>query len=122
MIKLPFALTTLSPIVIGEGDQTGLSPYTDFVIHDGQIHYLDHARIHSALAQFPEALDRWVQAQSIGLRAQFDLGTFLEEETGLILDDLTLRTFRPVTRAAITDPPSQPLSSRGGAPIFLVPP
>lgn len=89
---LRFALETLSPVVIGDGNQTGLSPLTDYAISEDSLYYLDHARIETCLLDRPGALDRWVKSLRSGGYRPFDLADFLREETGEELEELAYRT------------------------------
>ena len=89
---LHFNLKTLSPVVIGDGDQTGLILNTDYVISGDQFCYLDPVRVESLLTARPDLLDGWSKGLSRSEFHRFDLADFLREEAGVEAEDLAYQT------------------------------
>ena len=86
-----FELEALTPVTIGGGDQTGLSPYTDYVIREGTLYYLDPEELLTYMWDRPEAVDRWTRALLRGMenmRSRFDLFRFLDEELEVHPEDV----------------------------------
>lgn len=83
MKQITFKLKTISPVAIGDGDQTGMSPYTDYVIDEGTVYYLDERELAWALQENPQAADKWVknmQALMQNNRSNFDLWNFIDRD------------------------------------------
>ncbi len=86
-------LTTLTPVCIGTGIK--LSPYSDYVLRDNKIHYLNHEAIKAKLAQNPALIDEYVEGITRGKNNTsnlFSLAVFLENRLHLSLDEATLYT------------------------------
>jgi CRISPR-associated protein Csm5 len=86
---------TLSPVSIGTGEK--LSPYSDFVLHNKQIHILDLKKIQDHFKNKSDSLiDEYVVGVVSGLdiRSQpFELISFLKTRLSADLQDISLQIY-----------------------------
>lgn len=62
------ALSMLSPVFIGGGEQATLSPYTDFIQQGNQVIIIDQHKLQNALGIKTDLIEEFVQ----GIRCGFD--------------------------------------------------
>lgn len=69
--------TVITPVSIGNGQQ--LSPYKDYFIKNGLIHYIDTNKLGQLLAKDDELMDEYVEgvANMEGNRSRFDIYNFI---------------------------------------------
>jgi CRISPR-associated protein Csm5 len=82
--SLNIQLSALTPVCIGTGQI--LSPYSDFVIEDKKIYYVDQQLIKQRLAEKPHLIDEFVKGVANGFdnnRSTFDLNQFLYSKLGI---------------------------------------
>lgn len=85
-------LSTISPVSIGDGGR--LMPFTDYVLDDGAIVYIDQRKMEACLYKKPELVDQLVEniAYATNVRKNDFLLNFIEDEALLdtSLDALSL--------------------------------
>lgn len=78
------SLETITPVSIGSGDK--LSPYSDFVLDERKIYYVNQNEIKKALASKPALMDEYVNSivsEMDNTRSNFDLNHFLTKRLGV---------------------------------------
>lgn len=87
-------LKTLSPLFIGSGEETDLSPYTDFIQDGRQLVYLDERKFQAFLSEKPELVDKYVSGIREGFennRSTFSLAGFLASIPDMKRDNIERR-------------------------------
>lgn len=87
-------LQTLSPLFIGSGEESDLSPYTDFIQEGGQLIYLDERKFQAFLSEKPELVDKYVSGIRDGFennRSTFSLAGFLASIPDMKRDNIERR-------------------------------
>ncbi|MCF8222299.1 MAG: type III-A CRISPR-associated RAMP protein Csm5 [Bacteroidales bacterium] len=87
-----FKISTFSPVCISDTQDKVLSPYTDFVIKQGNVHYIDHLEMDSYFAHNPSLVNIYsnkIKALYKGGRSTFSLAGFIENELGSNVEDIT---------------------------------
>lgn len=84
--------TVITPVSIGNGNQ--LSPYKDYFIKDGLIHYIYTEKLGIHLVKNEELMDEYVEgvANMNGNRSKFDLLQFIEDKLDLRSSEITRNT------------------------------
>lgn len=77
--KINLKITTLTPVTIGSGSE--LSPYSDYVIDNGQVCFIDIKKMQDKILHKGESyFDKYVQGVAMKIdnnRSEFDLKSFL---------------------------------------------
>lgn len=81
--------TVITPVSIGNGHQ--LSPYKDYVIKNGFVHYIDTKKLGELLAKEDGLMDEYVEgvANMDGNRSRFDLQEFIANRLNFDISDIT---------------------------------
>ncbi|WP_315815073.1 hypothetical protein [Paraflavitalea speifideaquila] len=77
MKHIPLTIDTLSPVSIGSGIK--LSPYSDYIIEDKTVYYINHELVQHALSQKTTLIDEYVNGITTGMnnnKSGFNLSTF----------------------------------------------
>ncbi len=84
--------TVITPVSIGNGHQ--LSPYKDYFIKDGFVHYIDTNKLGQLLAEDEELMDEYVEgvANMEGNRSKFDIYSFIKNNLKVNPKEITKRT------------------------------
>lgn len=90
-----FTLETLSPVRVGAGPESVLSPYTDFVQDGRDLIYLDPRKLERALEGQPRGIMdefvRGVRTRMNNNRSEFELADFIRDRLGTTPAKLALR-------------------------------
>jgi CRISPR-associated protein Csm5 len=79
--KTKLKITTITPVTIGSGAE--LSPYSDYVIGNNEVCFIDKTKLQNIIATNDRWLDDYVQGVAMGMeingnnRSEFDLQSFL---------------------------------------------
>ena len=85
------ALSMLSPVFIGGGEQATLSPYTDFIQQGNQVIIIDQNKLLNALGIKTDLIEEFVQGIRCGFdnnRSVFSLSAFITNRLNLSLSEV----------------------------------
>lgn len=85
------ALSMLSPVFIGGGEQATLSPYTDFIQQGNQVIIIDQHKLQNALGIKTDLIEEFVQGIRCGFdnnRSVFSLSAFITNRLNLSLSEV----------------------------------
>jgi len=101
-------ITTITPVAIGAGIE--LSPYSDYIIDNNQVCFIDKAKLQKIIASNNRWLDLYVQGVAMQMdnnRSNFDIKSFLfnnnivEELDEIILSRCQFQTDMPQSKLSI---------------------
>lgn len=88
----PVHITTLTPVAIG-GGQGNLSPYSDYVIHNGMCYYIHQKKLAAALAEQPRLMDEYMMGMrhtDNNQRPKLDLKAFITGKLNKPLEEMSM--------------------------------